>query len=108
MKKFLKTSWCALILIALISGCNNPRNVEKEIEDKIEEFYKTSEAKEYVPISFSKLDTIFSSEVKTTGTVKHVFQARSKNGVLMGYSEVFYVNIFKDIVIVIPRSFDNK
>jgi hypothetical protein len=100
----MKKLFCFFWGLTMFFSCK--RDINQEIKDKITDFYITSEAKNYEAISYSDFDTIKSNEFKTTGTVKHVFQARSNNGKLIGYSEIFDVTVFDDTVIVLPRSFN--
>ncbi|MGB0867983.1 MAG: hypothetical protein ACPGSD_00175 [Flavobacteriales bacterium] len=92
-----------LSFLLLIVSCDTKRDVDKEIRDKITEFYDYSEVKDYQPLFYSAFDTITSSEIKTTGIVEHLLKARNRNGEINEFRHIFNVTIFKDIVVVIPK-----
>ncbi|MCD8421365.1 hypothetical protein LNI94_00475 [Tenacibaculum finnmarkense genomovar ulcerans] len=103
MKKYLLL---ALITLLVIS-CNSKRNIDKEIKEKITEFYTFTEVKDYQPISYSDFDTIhrLSSGTITTGIIKHTLRARSNNGNINEFSHTFEVTVFDDLITVIPKGF---
>ena len=101
----------AVLIIGLFS-CNNPRDIDKEVKNKITEFYTVLEVKNYKSISYSELDTIDniinldSSLIKLTGTIEHTFSANSNNGILNQYTDTFDVAIFENSVYALPRGYE--
>lgn len=107
----MKNLLLLILFVFTLTCCNTERKIDREIEGKITEFYKTVSAKDYDPVSYSKLDTIQfipsldGSISRLMGTVAHEYWARSKNGQVMFQTDTFDVTIFKDEVIAIPRGY---
>ncbi|MGB3342300.1 MAG: hypothetical protein WBA61_00175 [Aequorivita sp.] len=110
MKKHLIIGIIGLLILS-ISSCKPERDIDYEMKEKISEFYKMAEAKNYEPISFSTLDTIQNlrnpdgSIVRIQGTIIHEFYANSKNGNQNKFTEIFDITIFPNDVIAIPQSY---
>ncbi|MCG8813276.1 hypothetical protein G1K66_08380 [Tenacibaculum finnmarkense] len=101
----MKKIFLLIITTIFIISCVSKNDVNKKIKEKISAFYKHTEVKQYTPLSYSKLDTIRSTKLKTTATIKHIFKAEAKNGKIRLYTDIFDVTIFKDDVFAIPRGY---
>lgn len=101
----MKKIFLLITTTILIISCDSKNDVNKKIKEKISAFYKYTEVKQYTPISYSKLDTISTSEFETKVVLKHIFEAEAKDGTLIGFSDVFDITIFKDDVIAVPRGY---
>ena len=81
------------------------------IKEKITEFYKVSEVKNYKPLSYSDLYAIQNikntdgSIIRLTGKMTHEFSGKAKNGSIQQYTDTFDITIFENEVIAIPRGY---
>jgi translation elongation factor EF-1beta len=106
--KMKKICFGLVSLVFLCIACNSKRDIQKEIKDKITEFYNVVEVENYEPISYGKFDTIISLKKRSDGSglyiegkLSHKFFAKSNNGNINEYDDVFLVQITDDKVIVV-------
>jgi len=70
-----------------------------------------AEVKNYIPVSYSELDTTDSfikrngDIIRITGTLIHAYHANSRNGALLQHTDTFDITIFDDVVFVLPRGY---
>lgn len=113
----MKRNMMIALSVLLLFACNNFKSNKiedidyKKIEDKITEFYTYAEAKDYKPVSYSELDIkqeILEPDgtiIRLTAELTHKFYARSNNGSLILYTNIFDIVMFKNEVFAIPRGY---
>ena len=104
------------LIIILNFSCNSKnetkRNIEQEIKDKMAEFYQVGEVQNYKPISYGKFDTISCFKEKDgsiyilKGTQTHKFSAKSNNGNIIEYDDIFDIQILQENVYAIARGYE--
>lgn len=101
-----------LTIVFLMSCKKGIHHKKADIENRIIDFYTKADAKNYQPIYFGDFDTlenvkgINGESIRITGVIKHGFTASSKLNGIRDYTEEFKVILFKDDIIILPKSYE--
>lgn len=109
MKKFFVFA----IVLLFISSCKSVQDdPHSAVIDKITEFYHIAEVENYIPVSYSELDTTVNvvkkngDIIRIDGILIHAYHANSRSGALLQYTDTFDITIFDDVVFALPRGYE--